>query len=424
MTSEYKLLKLLDELFENCWLPVSFLLIIILLTYSTYKDMIRVLLVNQLGLISILLIYISAFIACILTIISTLKTFPTVKDTKMISNNVIYYQTVSFCVHPKVATKIVITEIILLTASTLILVCNPQVIYIIINPNSPIVFILIILSITLSMLTSCFIILPIYFFSPVFGFRVGNRLVLVCTGYSDAEVISSEPVKVRGFVEKHEFPVENTDRDDLTVKIGYFKTGIYTLKPPDRGFFFLRTRGICVLRDDNVPLDDKSAFESAREWEKFSMVYAALCLKNNNSPSTKELNKFMKKVKNNCQRGLRVRYLGVPICLFSFTKDGTPIGAVGISYLVGSILKFFGHILIAMILISPIVPLILNGIISFLPTIWIRKLNKKAVVNCKWYNMILNRDIVKLDLYRFNDSINNNMFEFKKVLRKLNKLDL
>ena len=421
-------LRSFDYLFRNCRLQVVFLTTSAFLLGLLSRHIIEALKVFPIGSIGIMLLCIGSIMTSIIIISAIIKEFPKVKDIRKIYDNVVYYPTVSFCIHPRIAMEVMAIEVITFIIG-LILMIESNMMYLLLTVPSNLIleylgFVLISSTMMISILTWTFIVLPIYFFSPVFGFRVRDRLVLVCTGYSDAEVISSEPVEVDGFVEKYKFPVETTDRDDLTIRIGYFKTGVYTLKPPDHGFFFLRTRGLCVFRDDWVSLNRRLAFELAREWEKLSMIYAALCLKYGDSPSIYEVYMLMEKVKNNVQKGLRARYLGVPISMFSFAKDGTTLGVLFVVYMIGSTVKYLGHPLVAVILISPISVLLMGSVILYCLTVRVRKLNKRAVVNCKWYNMILNKKEVSFDLYRFNNIINKNMFRFKRVLRRLNELDL
>gem|GEM_PF-6705332 len=68
--------------------------------------------------------------------------------------------------------------------------------------------------------------------------------------------------------------------------------------------------------------------------------------------------------------------------------------------------------------------LLIASVISYCFAIFTRRLNKKAVTNCKWYNMILNKNRINIELYKVNNIVYNDMFEFKRILRRLNELDL
>jgi len=142
----------------------------------------------------------------------------------------------------------------------------------------------------------------------------GSRASLLSLGYCEAELITDGDVEVSGFRELGSYPVKyrglpGNPPGDLRVRVGYFPPGKHEVEARDCGFFFLRTRGFCLLYDSRgLPEDRERAFHLARWWEKFSMVYAALCLREG-VPSAVELERWLGRVKNNRAVGSLVRYM-------------------------------------------------------------------------------------------------------------------
>ena len=140
----------------------------------------------------------------------------------------------------------------------------------------------------------------------------GRTVLLLSLGYCEVEVIADGDVKISGFRELRSFPIEHEEVPGLRMIVGYFPPGVHKVRVPDRGFLFLRTRGFCLLHGPwELPGDEREAFRLARSWEKFSMVCAALCLRDGRPPDSEHVRGIMKHVKNNSRKGLRVTYFGV-----------------------------------------------------------------------------------------------------------------
>lgn len=239
-----------------------------------------------------------------------------------------------------------------------------------------------------------YVLLPLLGFGAVWVFRVGKRLYLVSLGYCEGETILEPGVEVElsGFQVLAEFPLESEYHGRLWIRIGYFPPGIHWVELPERGFFFLRTRGVCALRDPYLPRDDEGALEMARFLEKLSMVYAAVCLEEG-GPNPGRARKIMKHVKNNSRWGTTVRYFGVKVPLGRFTTSQSTTVTVAV--------------LVALSLVSalargePLGPMgapilvlswLLACVLLALPVAW---RNRRAVKTGRWYRVIFERHRVE-----------------------------
>jgi len=142
-------------------------------------------------------------------------------------------------------------------------------------------------------------------FPRVRGDRRGLSIALLSLGYCEAELITDGEVEVSGFRELGSYPVRYGEApgdrpSSLKIRIGYFGPGPCGVEVRDCGFFFLRTRGVCVLHDARgLPEGRGKAFRLVRWWEKFSMVYAALCLEKGEPPEPGEVDELLEFVVNN-----------------------------------------------------------------------------------------------------------------------------
>ena len=256
-----------------------------------------------------------------------------------------------------------------------------------------------------------YVILPLLGFGAVWVFRARKRgFYLVSIGYCEGEIIFDprvgDGIELPGFRVLAEFPLESESRDRLWIKVGYYPPGIHYVELPECEFFFLRTRGACVLRDSSLPPDDENAFKTARYWEKFSMVYAALCLEGGSVPDLERVREVMKRVENNSRKGLRVTYFGVTIPAGSFTVNKHTLATVASLPIISS---------------TPIVILLKDWQFNlkvaaaclWLTVLWfsscalaawpVARRNKRAVTSGRWYRMIteryrVRREVLRLDL--------------------------
>ncbi|WP_456483807.1 hypothetical protein [Methanopyrus kandleri] len=163
------------------------------------------------------------------------------------------------------------------------------------------------------------------------------------------------------------------------------------IRVPDRGFFFLRTRGFCLLHDPTGLPDRERAFELARSWERFSMAYAALCLKEGGPPDPDEAEALAAGAGDNARRALTVTYFGVkfPVGKLVASEEtalGVALGAIPIAILTRELLPPD---------LSPLsLPLIMSlaGALLALPIAW---RNRRVVKTGRWYRLLLRGDHVE-----------------------------
>ncbi|WP_456483809.1 hypothetical protein [Methanopyrus kandleri] len=159
----------------------------------------------------------------------------------------------------------------------------------------------------------------------------GSRALLLSLGYCEAELVTDGNVKVSEFRELGSYPVEygglpGDPPEDLRIRVGYFPPGKHEVEVRDCDFLFLRTRGFCLLYDSRgLPEGREGAFKFARWWEKFSMVYAALCLEREGVPDPERVEGTLDRVKNNRAVGFLVRYMNCWYCPKVMKQAGVPI---------------------------------------------------------------------------------------------------
>jgi len=131
----------------------------------------------------------------------------------------------------------------------------------------------------------------------------------------EAELITDGEVEAPGFRELGRYPVEYRGLParpgDVEILIGHFRPGVRGVEVRGCRFLFLRTRGFCLLYGARgLPGDREEAFRLARWWERFSMVYAALCLRRDGVPDPEEVKRRLNRVENNRSSKDLVTYMG------------------------------------------------------------------------------------------------------------------
>jgi len=168
------------------------------------------------------------------------------------------------------------------------------------------------------------------------GDRRRLSIALLSLGYCEAELITDGEVEVSGFRELSSYPVRYGEApggqpSNLRIRVGYFRPGPCKVEVRDCGFLFLRTRGVCVLHDaQGLPKDREKAFHLLRWWEKFSMVYAALCLEKEESPEPEEVDGLLGSVVNNRAGWNELVYLNRRFSLTEVLRDyEVAVGVLG-----------------------------------------------------------------------------------------------
>ena len=198
---------------------------------------------------------------------------------------------------------------------------------------------------TMTSLTLCFIVSSALLVALTLGFvgfprMRGDRrrlsIALLSLGYCEAELITDVEVEVSGFRELGSYPVRygkapGGQPSNLRIRVGYFRPGPCKVEVRDCDFLFLRTRGVCVLHDaQGLPKDREEAFHLLRWWEKFSMVYAALCLEKEESPEPEEVDGLLGSVVNNRAGWNELVYLNRRFSLTEVLRDyEVAVGVLG-----------------------------------------------------------------------------------------------